>query len=83
MVGTQTTRFLIRKNEQQNISFEKWLQRATPDGWGHKHPHSVLKHCVSLPPFLVVHHHYLIKVILIGIEQNIVIGIEQNIVEQL
>ena len=35
-------------------------------GWLHKHPHSVLEHCVSLLPSLVVHHH-LTKVILIGI----------------
>ena len=32
----------------------------------HKHPHSVLEHCVSLLPSLVVHHH-LTKGILIGI----------------
>ena len=35
-------------------------------GWVHKHPHSVLEHCVCLLPSLVVHHH-LTKVILIGI----------------
>ena len=35
-------------------------------GQVHKHPHSVLEHCVCLLPSLVVHHH-LTKVILIGI----------------
>ena len=35
-------------------------------GWVQKHPHSVLEHCVSYLPSLVVHHH-LTKVILIGI----------------
>ena len=35
-------------------------------GQVHKHPDSVLEHCVSLLPFLLVHHHST-KVILIGI----------------
>ena len=55
---------LVQKNnEEQNITFEK---KTTPDGWVHKHPHSVPEHCVSLLPFLVVHHQ-LTKVLLIGI----------------
>ena len=37
-------------------------------GCVHKHPYSVLEHCVSLLPSLVVHHH-LTKVIMIGKSQ--------------
>ena len=55
------------------ISHLKGLQRTTPDGRVHKHPHNVLEHCVCLLPFLVVHHH-LTKVVLIGI----IIGILKN-----
>ena len=51
----------------------------------YKHSHSVLEHCASLLPFLVVHHH-LTKVVLVGIiiiisqilQWSLVIGMLKN-----